>query len=101
MFYFKSAAYANNLSPYLSHTKTSRQVDIRRMCNSRDMSAILPDLIIEFVIRNQVQSCEYETVLRTAEMDQVCLARCDEERCAALRTCGVAFNVVERLARCP
>jgi len=38
----------------------------------RDMDAILSDPIIELVIRNQLQRCEYKTVLHTVEIDQVC-----------------------------
>jgi hypothetical protein len=44
----------------------------------RDMDAILPDPVIELVIRNQLQHCEYKTVLHTVEMDQVCFARRDD-----------------------
>jgi hypothetical protein len=43
-----------------------------------DMDAILPDPVIELVIKNQLQRCEYETVLHTAEIKQVCFARCDD-----------------------
>jgi hypothetical protein len=44
----------------------------------RDMDAILPDPIIELVIRNQLQRCEYKTVLHTVEIEQVCFARCND-----------------------